>query len=95
MEDDSNDCIGIEFLKIKLYCKSAVGTANYLLLGSLKVAEDKGGGLCQIICTLSNCLYIFELFVYILLYSMDEKRFFIHLNNIGIVFACINLRKED
>ncbi|KIV72595.1 hypothetical protein SZ39_2608 [Bacillus mycoides] len=39
MEDDSNGCIGIEFLKIKLYCKSAVGTGNYLLLGSLKVDE--------------------------------------------------------
>lgn len=58
MESDSNGCIGIEFLKIKLYCKSAVGTANYLLLGSLKVAEDKGGGLVP------NNLYIVKLFIH-------------------------------
>ena len=78
MEDDSNGCIGIEFFKIKLYCKSAVGTANYLLLGSLKVAEDKGGGCCQIICTLSKYLYIAETSMYILFYSINKRMLAIH-----------------
>ncbi|PEA16746.1 hypothetical protein COK06_11650 [Bacillus cereus] len=58
MEDYSNGCIGIEFLKIKLYCKSAVGTGNYLLLGSLKVAEDKGEEFVP------NNLYIVKLFIH-------------------------------
>ncbi len=53
MEDDSNGCIGIEFLKIKLYCKSAVGTGNYLLFGSLKVDEF-----------VPNNLYIVKLFIH-------------------------------
>ncbi|PEW84926.1 hypothetical protein CN445_20225 [Bacillus cereus] len=58
MEADSNGCIGIEFLKIKLYCKSAVGTGNYLLFGSLKVDEDKGEEFVP------NNLYIVKLFIH-------------------------------
>ncbi|SEB22339.1 hypothetical protein SAMN04488146_1359 [Bacillus nitratireducens] len=53
MEDDRNGCIGIKFFKIKLYCKSAVGTGNYLLLGSLKVDE-----------LVPNNLYIVKLFIH-------------------------------
>ncbi len=58
MEDDSNGCIGIEFLKIKLYCNSSVGTVNYLPLGSIKVDEDKGEELVP------NNLYIVKLFIH-------------------------------
>ncbi|MBE7123163.1 hypothetical protein FT638_25355 [Bacillus cereus] len=54
----SNGCIGIEFLKIKLYCKSAVGTGNYLQLGSLKVAKNKGEEFVP------NNLYIVKLFIH-------------------------------